>query len=229
MRVDLLRAAASRTDTLFASPLQVEFPPLLTLSGSKRKSQFDDFDNISELDANKDFAIELMTLNREALQRGKDCWLLFPDLKELETSASEWVGEKFSKVTRTTIEAATECITGGQFVKPWGSQFVSAVSSMINDPEKTTSTLLGDTSYLDEISSTKPPMLSIAVQPGNGGPVEVRACKARSGKLERASLRSLTLGACTLVRNVAAASFDAVSDIVSTFLLAARFARRRTG
>ena len=71
--------------------IEIEFPPLLTLSGSKRKTQFDDFDNLSELDANKDFTIELLTLNREALRRERDCWLLYPDLKELETSKTEWV------------------------------------------------------------------------------------------------------------------------------------------
>ena len=119
-RSAILRSVdASLTKAVAAgeTSIEVEFPPLLTLSGSKRKTQFDDFDNISELDANKDFSMELMTLNREALQRERDCWLLFPDLKELETSASEWVGEKYNKVSKTTIEAATECMAGGEFVK----------------------------------------------------------------------------------------------------------------
>lgn len=37
--------------------LEVEFPPLL--GGEKSKSQFDDFDNIQELDRNKDWTMLL--------------------------------------------------------------------------------------------------------------------------------------------------------------------------
>ena len=97
---------------------------------------------------------ELLRLIREAATWKVVC------LESLTSTINLFkVGDKYNKVTTTTIEAATECLTGGSFVKPWGSQFISAVSSVVNDPEKTTITLLGDTQYLDKISASKPPTL----------------------------------------------------------------------
>lgn len=51
--------------------MEVEFPPLL--GGSQSKSQFDDFDNIQELDKNKDWTMLLapMFLGDKEYQRGK--------------------------------------------------------------------------------------------------------------------------------------------------------------
>ena len=72
--------------------IEIEFPPLL--GGSQSKSQFDDFDNIQELDKNKDWTMNLapMFLGENDYQKGKT-WLIFPDLKECEIAKKEWAGQ----------------------------------------------------------------------------------------------------------------------------------------
>ena len=57
--------------------LEIEFPPLL--GGDQSKSQFDDFDNIQELDKNKDWTMLLAPLFLgETMYQNGNTWLIFP-------------------------------------------------------------------------------------------------------------------------------------------------------
>lgn len=160
--------------------IEVEFPPLL--GGSKSKSQFDDFDNIQELDSNKDWTLLLAPtfLNDKTYQDGK-LWLIFPDLKECELAKQEWSGQKPDKCTFTTIEAVTNYVASGGsnnvgndgYDAPWGSSLISGLSKMIGG-EDGDAGLLGDQAALDPIidGENSPASLWLVIQPGNGGPVE---------------------------------------------------------
>mmetsp|Transcript_2277 Transcript_2277/g.5140 ORF Transcript_2277/g.5140 Transcript_2277/m.5140 type:complete len:277 (+) Transcript_2277:68-898(+) len=173
--------------------LEVEFPPLL--GGEKSKSQFDDFDNIQELDRNKDWTMLLapMFLGESSFQKGRT-WLIFPDLKECELAKQEWLGQRYQEATFTTIEAVTNFVgqlgssssgannnknsnDGGREVvsydAPWGSNLISGLSKVLggNDGD---AGLLGDQSSLDALveGENSPAKLWLVIQPGNGGPVE---------------------------------------------------------
>lgn len=153
--------------------MEVEFPPLI--GGDKSKSQFDDFDNVQELDRNKDWTMLFapMFLDDPVYRDGKT-WLVFPDLKECELARAEWAGARYRTATFTTIEAATEHLCGdGSYDAPWGSSLVSGVSKMMGG-EKGDAGLLGDQGSLDElvVGENSPSALSLVIQPGNGGPVE---------------------------------------------------------
>ena len=77
---------------------EIEFPPLLD-SG---KSQFDDFDNVQELNKNVDWCVELLP------KLDGEIWFLLPDLKECELAKEQWTGQSFRKAAKfTTIEAVT--------------------------------------------------------------------------------------------------------------------------
>lgn len=154
---------------------EFEFPPLL--GGDKSKTQFDDFDNVQELDRNKDwavlFAASLMgTKDSKRFEDGK-LWLLFPDLKECELAKAEWAGQRFRAVTFTTIEAVTNFLSSGGYDAPWGSSLISGLSKLMGG-EDGDAGLLGDQSALDELENGRnaPSELALIVQPGNGGPVE---------------------------------------------------------
>ncbi|GMI11940.1 hypothetical protein TrLO_g5747 [Triparma laevis f. longispina] len=147
--------------------IEIEFPPLLLNS----KSTFDDYDNIQELDANKDFTVKLASYNEDLKRLGKSCWLLYPDLKELETTSLEFPGKTYKICTATTLESSTQHFSPN-YLNPWGVTASKFVSGLIYDKSKTTKTSLGDTSYLPDLNSTPEPEYIIAIQPGNGGPVE---------------------------------------------------------
>jgi hypothetical protein len=165
--------------------IEIEFPPLI--GGSQSKSQFDDFDNIQELDKNKDWTMLLapMFLGDSYYQKGKT-WLIFPDLKECEIAKKEWAGKRYQEATFTTIEAVTNFVsTGGNnndgsgatsitgYDAPWGSNLVSGLSKIMGG-EKGDAGLLGDLDSLDPIVEGEnfPATLWLVIQPGNGGPVE---------------------------------------------------------
>lgn len=154
------------------SMLEIEFPPLI--GGDKSKSQFDDFDNVEELDKNKDWTIQLAPMflgEKDKYGNGK-VWLVFSDLKECEIARKEWQGQRYQEATYTTIEAATE-FWGGKYDAPWGANLVSGVSKTFGEKGKDMG-LMGDRSSLDklEIGRNAPPELNLVIQPGNGGPVE---------------------------------------------------------
>ena len=78
------------------------------------KSQFDDFDNIQELDKNKDWTMQLAPtfLGEQEYQKGR-VWLIFPDLKECELAKAEWAGQRYQEATFTTIQAVTNYLATG--------------------------------------------------------------------------------------------------------------------
>ena len=89
---DFRKRAKSAVDAALSDGLglmELEFPPLI--GGDKSKSQFDDFDNIQELDKNKEWTMQFapLFLGDEEYQAGKS-WLIFPDLKECELAKEEW-------------------------------------------------------------------------------------------------------------------------------------------
>ena len=166
--------AAMKSNSGSISLFEIEFPPLI--GGDQSKSQFDDFDNIQELDSNKDWTMQFAPLfiTKEDFSNGKT-WLTFPDLKECELARKEWQGSKYQAATFTTIEAATEFLSGGgTYDAPWGAALANGMNKLMGggkDNEKGgDGGLLGDSRALDEL--VEPPKLNLVVQPGNGGPVE---------------------------------------------------------
>lgn len=161
--------------------IEIEFPPLI--GGSQSKSQFDDFDNIQELDKNKDWTMLLapMFLGDTYYQKGKT-WLIFPDLKECEIAKKEWAGKRYQEATFTTIEAVTNFVSTGEnndgvgttgYDAPWGSSLLSGISKIMGGGNGDAG-LLGDQAALDPIIEGEnfPATLWLVIQPGNGGPVE---------------------------------------------------------
>lgn len=167
--------------------LEIEFPPLL--GGSQSKSQFDDFDNIQELDKNKDWTMQLAPtfLGEQEYQKGR-VWLIFPDLKECELGKAEWAGQRYQEATFTTIQAVTNYLaTGvnnnengknaaganGGYDAPWGENLMSGLSKIMGGKDGDAG-LLGDKASLDPLveGENSPAKLWLVIQPGNGGPVE---------------------------------------------------------
>eukprot|EP00569_Conticribra_weissflogii_P003810 CAMPEP_0171333996 /NCGR_PEP_ID=MMETSP0878-20121228/4374_1 /TAXON_ID=67004 /ORGANISM="Thalassiosira weissflogii, Strain CCMP1336" /LENGTH=389 /DNA_ID=CAMNT_0011835025 /DNA_START=81 /DNA_END=1250 /DNA_ORIENTATION=+ len=183
---DFRKRAKGAIDAAIANDvklLEIEFPPLL--GGSQSKSQFDDFDNIQELDKNKDWTMLLapMFLGDKDFQKGKT-WLVFPDLKECELAKKEWAGQRYQEATFTTIEAVTNFLgqansgnnnseEGVSYDAPWGSSLMSGLSQILGGKDGDAG-LLGDKSVLDPIvpGENSPAKLWFLIQPGNGGPVE---------------------------------------------------------
>jgi len=172
--------------------LEIEFPPLL--GGYESKSQFDDFDNVQELDRNKDWTVQFAPMfledskikNRQKFGGGKT-WLIFPDLKECELARKEWAGARYTEATFTTLQAATEFSTSigstdlGEYDAPWGAAIANSVNSLFNknqdkrnDGKNSDGGFLGNESALDQLTQGEnaPSELQLVVQPGNGGPVE---------------------------------------------------------
>ena len=167
-----IQASASSSN---APLLELEFPPLL--GGDQAKSQFDDFDNVQELDSNKDWTLQFapMFFDQDKYADGKT-WLVFPDLKECELARKEWQGSRYQAATFTTIEAVTEFLVGdGTYSAPWGAAIANGVNNFLGSGDKGGDAgLLGDTKALDPLVRGKnaPSTLNLIIQPGNGGPVE---------------------------------------------------------
>ncbi len=159
--------------------IEFEFPPLL--GGAKSKSQFDDYDNVQELNANKEWTMLFAPkFLGDAMYQGGRTWLIFPDLKECELAKGEWTGRRYTEATFTTIEAATDRLAslsggegGGGYDAPWGSGLVSGLSKIMGGANGDAG-LLGDVKSLDPIidGANYPATLWLVIQPGNGGPVE---------------------------------------------------------
>ena len=143
--------------------LELEFPPLL--GGENSKTQFDDFDNVQELNKNRDWCIEwLPTLSL------KPIWFILPDLKEVELAKKDWGGQRYRQAAQfTSIECVTEYYTKESYSKPWGATFASGMSALLGG-DKGDAGLLGDQASLDPLEGN--PGLHLVCQPGNGGPVE---------------------------------------------------------
>jgi Domain of unknown function (DUF1995) len=140
--------------------LEIDFPPFV--GGDQSKSQFDDYDNLQELNANRDWCVQLVPL----LKKCYNTWLVLPDDKECELAANEWTGQLFRKNTKfTSIRAACEA-TRGSFKKAWGSTLAENVSKLQGGDG-----ILADSSTLDALDASES-RLQLVCQPGNGGPVE---------------------------------------------------------
>ena len=159
------------------SKIEVEFPPLL--GGAQSKSQFDDFDNVQELDRNKEWTMQLapMFAGDKTYKDGRT-WLVFPDLKECELAKKDYPGQRYQEATFTTIEAVTNFMSSSGdtessegYAAPWGASLMSGLSSMMGGKDGDAG-LLGDQSSLDSLNVDSPANLWLVVQPGNGGPVE---------------------------------------------------------
>lgn len=149
--------------------LEIEFPPLL-----ESKSQFDDFDNVQELNKNRDWCIEwLPTLANSFDSR---VWFVLPDTKEVELAKEEWGGQRYRQAAAfTSIQAVTEYYSSseeeGEYSKPWGATLATGMSKFLGGGDGD-SGLLGDLESLDSLEEASNPALHLVCQPGNGGPVE---------------------------------------------------------
>lgn len=144
--------------------LEVEFPSLV--GGDRTKTQFDDFDNIQELDANRDWCTQLAPM----LNAGdRTNWLVFPDDKECELARRAWEGQRYRRAAKfTSLRAACGSVAGdGQVTKAWGSRFAEAINKLQGGDG-----ILADSSTLDVLDDVAAPCLHLVCQPGNGGPVE---------------------------------------------------------
>jgi hypothetical protein len=175
IQADFRNRAKSAIDVAIsnnARRLEVEFPPLI--GGSQSKSQFDDFDNIQELDKNKDWTMQLAPtfLGEKDYQKGR-VWLIFPDLKECELAKAEWAGKRYQEATFTTIQAVTNYMENGGYDAPWGENLMSGLSKIMGGKGGDAG-LLGNRASLDPLveGENSPAKLWLVIQPGNGGPVE---------------------------------------------------------
>ena len=153
---------------------EVDFPIMLCgLGAAGRKSEFQDFDNLNELDSNMEFVLRMVSSSVDGEQFAKgSTYIIYPDLKELELSSTEWQGAMYKRTTKTTIEQMADKYATDGYVAPWGTAITKAVSKVtVERSGDSTATLLGDTSFLTDLKG-KEPELTFYVQPGNGGPVE---------------------------------------------------------
>jgi hypothetical protein len=129
--------------------LEIEFPPLLF----RGKTQFDDFDNVQELNLNRDWCIEwLPTLSSSVVpSSSRGVWMILPDLKECELAKQEWKGGRYLNAARfTTIEVATRHYTGdSNYRKPWGATFATTMSQLLSGGSS--NGFLGDSRTLDPL------------------------------------------------------------------------------
>lgn len=149
---------------------EVEFPPLLG-----EKTAFDDVDNVQILDANRDWASECLT--PLAADLGGKLWVAYPDRKELELAREAWPGAAYNVATLTTVEDAAERLSGAS-AAAWGAAFAAAAEKLSG------ANLLG---AAPDTSGAPAPTVLLAVQPGEGGPVEdwlnLEKCGAADGAL----------------------------------------------
>jgi hypothetical protein len=145
--------------------LEIEFPPLL-----ESKSQFDDFDNVQELNKNRDWCIEwLPTLSNSI----NPVWFVLPDTKEVELAKEEWAGQRYRQAASfTSIQAVTESYGSseddtGEYSKPWGASLATGMSQFLGGGNGD-SGLLGDLGSLDPLDESSNPALHLVCQPGNG-------------------------------------------------------------
>ena len=159
--------------------LEIEFPPLL-----ESKSQFDDFDNIQELNKNRDWCIEWLPTLSNTFGSSGPVWFVLPDTKEVELAKQEWTGQRYRQAAVfTSIEAVTQFYSSSpgssstkdgsdqNYSKPWGATFAAGMSQLLGGGSGD-SGLLGNLNSLDELTEASNPSLHLVCQPGNGGPVE---------------------------------------------------------
>ena len=106
-----------------------------------------------------------------------ELWLAFPDRKELELAREEWPGGMYDKATLTTLEDAAEVLSGSSD-RAWGAAFARAAEGLLG-----TSNL----GAKPETTTAPAPQVVVAVQPGDGGPLEdwlnLERCQPSDGLL----------------------------------------------
>ena len=106
-----------------------------------------------------------------------ELWLAFPDRKELELAREEWPGAAYAKATLTTLEDAAEVLSGSSD-QAWGAAFARAAEGLLG-----TSNL----GAKPETTTAPAPQVVVAVQPGDGGPLEdwlnLERCQPSDGLL----------------------------------------------
>jgi hypothetical protein len=156
-----------------ATRLELEFPPLI--GGDLSKTNFDDFDNVQELNANSDWCAQFLPTLAGSIGSKRDVWFVLPDDKECELAKKEWTGQRFRKAAKFTSIRAATCATAGtnNVALAWGSSIASTVDKL-----KGGDGILADSSTLDDLndaattSTTATERLHLVCQPGSGGPVE---------------------------------------------------------
>lgn len=192
----LRKVAAKTIDRAIADgcrQLEIDFPPFL---GSK--SQFDDFDNVQELNANRDWCIQMAPLLATANKYKK--WFVLPDDKECELAKNEWGGgQMFRRAAKfTSIRAAVLQVAGeAAYAKAWGSTIASTVNKLGGGDG-----ILADSSTLDYLAEdVNDPLLYLVCQPGNGGPVEDWINVEKMAKAKSDAVTVVVNGALDKVRD----------------------------
>ena len=149
---------------------EIEFPALLG-----EKTAYDDVDNVQILNWNRDWCMSSM--QPLAGELDGELWLAFPDRKELELAREEWPGAAYAKATLTTLEDAAEVLSGSSD-QAWGAAFARAAEGLLG-----TSNL----GAKPETTTAPAPQVVVAVQPGDGGPLEdwlnLERCQPSDGLL----------------------------------------------
>ena len=149
---------------------EIEFPALLG-----EKTAFDDVDNVQILNWNRDWC--MASMQPLAGELDGELWLAFPDRKELELAREEWPGASYAKATLTTLEDAAEVLSGSSD-QAWGAAFARAAEGLLG-----TSNL----GAKPETTTAPAPQVVVAVQPGDGGPLEdwlnLERCQPSDGLL----------------------------------------------
>ena len=149
---------------------EIEFPALLG-----EKTAYDDVDNVQILNWNRDWCMSSM--QPLAGELDGELWLAFPDRKELELAREEWPGGMYDKATLTTLEDAAEVLSGSSD-QAWGAAFARAAEGLLG-----TSNL----GAKPETTTAPAPRVVVAVQPGDGGPLEdwlnLERCQPSDGLL----------------------------------------------
>ena len=149
---------------------EIEFPALLG-----EKTAFDDVDNVQILNWNRDWC--MASMQPLAGELDGELWLAFPDRKELELAREEWPGASYAKATLTTLEDAAEVLSGSSD-QAWGAAFARAAEGLLG-----TSNL----GAKPETTTAPAPRVVVAVQPGDGGPLEdwlnLERCQPSDGLL----------------------------------------------
>ena len=166
---------------------EIEIPPLLSNGIDMSKNQFDDFDNVQELNGNRNWCLQLIPKLLSSPSMKTDVvWFILPDDKECEIAKKEYTEQLRYKSTSTiqftSIRAAFAATsrTGG-YKKAWGTSIAETMNKLQGGDG-----ILADSSTLDElvvvddatnasgngktIRGTR--RIQLICQPGNGGPVE---------------------------------------------------------
>lgn len=150
--------------------IEIDFPSLI--GGYLSKTQFDDYDNVQELNANRDWCIQITPIIQKTIKSSTSIWFILPDDKEVELAKDTWKGQIYTKSCKmTSIRAVCELLLSrsndSTYRKTWGSSIASTMNKFMGGDG-----ILGDSNSLDKTLSITENRINLFCQPGNGGPVE---------------------------------------------------------